>query len=336
MSGKFFDGIRKKNHIVRNIAKRSTLTISGGAALAAIALVAGPAHAAPTLTAATALQEQAAPQSQRPAPLPAPQFEAGGWLGLGIEEVTPEKATELKLAPAHGVVISQVAEGSPAAKAGLKQNDVITEYNGQRVEGAVEFRRMVRETPVGHTAQISIWRDAHAQTLSVEVGSYPAEMGGGFSGVMPRMFSRPGERQQSPGENFNFRAPVQAPMLGVSAQDISGQLGEYFGAPGGEGVLVTEVRAGSAGEKAGLHAGDVIAKVNGERVRNREELRDRLRAAVGDKSAAKNVTLGVIRKGAETAIAVQPEMFERPIGPRNGRPRNPAPGPDGLEHRIPL
>ena len=51
---------------------------------------------------------------------------------------------------------------------------------------------------------------------------------------------------------------------------------------------------------------------------------------------SKNVTLGVIRKGAETAIAVQPEMFERPIGPRNGRPRNPAPGPDGLEHRIPL
>ena len=123
-------------------------------------------------------------------------------------------------------------------------------------------------------------------------------------------------------------------MLGVSAQDISGQLGEYFGAPGGEGVLVTEVRAGSAGDKAGLHAGDVIAKVNGERVRNREELRDRLRTAVGDKSSAKNVTLGVIRKGTETAIAIQPEMLESP--PRNGRPRNPAADPNGLEHRIPL
>ena len=337
MSGKFFDGIRKKNHSVRNIAKRSTLTISGGAALAAIALVAGPAHAAPTLTAATAPQEQAAPQSQAqraPAPLPAPQFEAGGWLGLGIEEVTPEKAMELKLAPAHGVVVSQVAEGSPAAKAGLKQNDVITDYNGQRVEGAVEFRRMVRETPVGHTAQISIWRDAHAQTLSVEVGSYPAEIGRGFQGAMPRMFARPGQRQPFPGENFNFRAPAQTPMLGVSAQDLSGQLGEYFGAPDGEGVLITEVHAGSAGEKAGLRAGDVIAKVNGERVRNREELRDRLRTAVGDKSSAKNVTLGVIRKGTETAIAIQPEMLESP--PRNGRPRNPAADPNGLEHRIPL
>src|ERR1700681_1043724 len=68
MSGKFFDGIRKKNHSVRNIAKRSTLTISGGAALAAIALIAGPAHAAPTLTAATAPQEQTAPQSQAQPP----------------------------------------------------------------------------------------------------------------------------------------------------------------------------------------------------------------------------------------------------------------------------
>ena len=101
-------------------------------------------------------------------------------------------------------------------------------------------------------------------------------------------------------------------------------------------VLVTEVHAGSAGEKAGLQAGDVIAKVNGERVRNREELRDRLRTAVGDKSAAKNVTLGVIRKGTETAIAIQPEMFERPMGPRNGRPRNPAADANGLDHRIPL
>ncbi len=320
------------------VAGKSTLTIFGGAALAAVALVASPAHAAPALVVAHAVQEQAAPQSQaqRAAPLPAPQFEAGGWLGLGIEEVTPEKAMELKLAPAHGVVVSRVAKGSPAAKAGLKQNDVITEFNGQHVEGAVEFRRLVRETPVGHMAQMSIWRDANAQTLSVEVGSYPAEMGGGFSGVTPRMFSRPGERQASPGENFNFRAPAQAPMLGVSAQDLSGQLGEYFGVPDGEAVLVTEVHAGSAGEKAGLHAGDVIAKVNGERVRNREELRDRLRAAVGDKSAAKNVTLGVIRKGTETAIVIQPEMLGPARGPRNGRPRNPAADANGLDHRIPL
>lgn len=320
-------GMRKR------ISTRSAVT----ATLAAISLVAGPAYTAPALAASRGLQEQAAPPSQaQRAPLPAAQFEAGGWLGLGIAEVTPEKAMQLKLVPAHGVMVSQVAEGSPAAKAGLKQDDIITEYNGQRVDEAVQFRRMVRETPVGHTVQMSIWRDAHAQTLSVEVGSYPREMGGGFSGAMPRMFQRPGERQTSPDENFGYGAPVQGPMLGVAAQDLSGQLGEYFGAPDGEGVLVTAVRAGSAAEKAGLHAGDVIAKVNGERVRNREELRERLRAAAGDNTAAKNVTLGVIRKGAETTVSVQPEMFQRPLGRGNGRPRNPAGGANGLDHRIPL
>ncbi len=224
--------------------------------------------------------------------MPAPQFEAGGWLGVAIAEVTPEKAKELKLSTAHGVVVSQIGENSPAAKAGLKKDDVITEYNGQRVEGAVEFRRMVRETPVGHTAQLTVWRDAHSQTLSVEIGSYPAGLKSGNepSSAGPRNFQREENRQrtQPPSdEYFDSRAAPPGPMLGVSAMDLSGQLGEYFGAPEGQGVLVTEVPKDSAGEKAGLRAGDVIAKVNGERIRNRAELREQLQHAVGDQSRNK-------------------------------------------------
>ena len=65
---------------------------------------------------------------------------------------------------------------------------------------------------------------------------------------------------------------TKRPTLGVSAQDLSGQLGSYFGAPDGQGVLVTDVRAGSAGEKAGLKAGDVITKLDGEPVHNVDEL----------------------------------------------------------------
>ncbi len=271
------------------------------------------------------------------AALSAPQFTAGGWLGVAISEVTPQKAKELKLDAPHGVIVSQVTENSPAAKAGLKKDDVITEYNGQRIEGAMEFRRLVRETPEGHTAQLSVWRDGHSQSMSVEIGSYPADLRSenALPGPEPRTFER-GERPgmapwspSAPEGYFDSQARPRGPMLGVSALDLSGQLGEYFGAPGGEGVLVTEVPKDSAGEKAGLHAGDVIAKVNGQRVRNRAELREQLRQAVGDNSNAKSVTLGVIRKGTEMAVNVQPEMA-RPLAIRNGRNRSSV-GP-----RIPL
>jgi membrane-associated protease RseP (regulator of RpoE activity) len=321
---------------------RTVLAGLGSAAMAAIFLAAFPTYGSsnavtPTPVTAKSQIQQLGSQSGSPGskapeatPLPAPQFDFGGWLGVGVEEVTPDKAKELKLAASRGVFVSQVSENSPAAKAGLKKGDVITEYNGERIEGTVQFRRMVRETPAGHAAQLSIWRDGRSQTLSAEVGGFPEELrnelrdnfrdgfgnGGGFSG--PRGPQGPGVPPPSRGGNFDFRGMSNTPMLGVSAQDLSGQLGEYFGVPDGEGVLVTEVHEDSAGEKAGLRAGDVIAKVNGQRVRNRAELRDQLRQALVDKTGAKSVTLGVIRKGTETAISIQPEMPQR-MAPRNGR-----------------
>jgi S1-C subfamily serine protease len=76
------------------------------------------------------------------------------------------------------VAISDVGANTPAAKAGLKKGDVITEYNDQHVEEIVQFRRMVQETPPGRTVQLSVWRDGHAQTISVEVGNVSARNSG--------------------------------------------------------------------------------------------------------------------------------------------------------------
>ena len=101
---------------------------------------------------------------------------------------------------------------------------------------------------------------------------------------------------------------------------MSGQLGSYFGAPEGEGVLVREVVSGSPAEKGGLKAGDVIIKVDGKRVRSTSELRSQLREKRESKDAetgrvnAKTVALSVIRKGAETTVNVeieQPKPIER-------------------------
>jgi serine protease Do len=228
-----------------------------------------------------------------------------GWLGVTIAEITSQKAKELKLPAERGVLLTEVEADSPAAKAGLKPNDVITEFNGQRVEGTVQFRRLVRETPPDRTVQLTLWRDGRAQNVSVQLGRRRERIEKRF-----RVF---------PPHDFDFDFDIQipeiiggyfgwgAPLLGVSVEDLTGQLGAYFGVPDGEGVLIREVKPGSPAEKAGLKPGDVIIKLDAQRVKTASELRAKLR----EKREQKSVSLAVIRKGVEMSLNVEIEPAKR-------------------------
>lgn len=240
--------------------------------------------------------------------------EGASWLGVELREVTSETAKDLKLPAERGVVVSSVVPDSPAAKAGLKENDVVTEINGQHVEGAIQFRRMIREIPAGRAVQLTLWRDGHAQTLSVTLGKgeerhqsfkvFTPGPGapGGFTFNMPEIPMVPpmewdGSRLLMGGQ----------PRLGIDAEDLNGQLGTFFGAPDGEGILVREVNPGSPADKAGVKAGDVITSVNGERVRTVGDLREKLAAKRGakEKDQAQNVKLGVLRNKSEVSLTVE-------------------------------
>jgi serine protease Do len=227
--------------------------------------------------------------------------DGSGWLGVEIGEVTPEKAKDLKLAGVRGVVVMDVEPDSPAKKAGVKESDVITQYDGQAVEGTVQFRRLVRETPAGRTVTLQIWRNGSPQSVPVELGDRSAFFEKKMKGKM-RDFDN-ALAFSMPNPDFSFSIPAmdgRSPLLGINAEDVSGQLGSYFGAPDGAGVLIREVRPGMAAAKAGLQAGDVIIKVDGKAVRNLADLRAQLR----DKGEQKSVTLGILRKGAEMSVAV--------------------------------
>jgi serine protease Do len=232
--------------------------------------------------------------------------EGPSWLGVETQEVTAEKAKELKLPAERGVVVAGVTEDSPAAKAGLKEKDVITEVNGQRVEGAAQFRRMIHEIPAGRTGQLTVWRDGRAQTISATLGKaeerHTTWMGatpGAFAFRMPdvQMPDMPsidlgGEMAMLPGGR---------PRLGIDAEDIGGQLGSFFGAPDGEGILVRSVNSGSAAERAGLKAGDVITTFNGERVRSLGDLRQKL----ASQSESKTAKIGVLRNKSDVTLTVE-------------------------------
>jgi serine protease Do len=234
--------------------------------------------------------------------------EGASWLGVESQEITSEKAKELKLPAERGVLLERIVSDSPAAKAGLRDNDVITEINGQRVEGAAQFRRMIREIPAGRSVQFTVWRDGKVQSIGVTLGK-SEDRGNMWFKTAPRAFSF-----QLPNIEMPEVAPMpdmdmgaygvlagSRPRLGIDAEDLSGQFGAYFGAPDGEGVLVREVNSGSPAEKAGVKSGDVITSLNSERIRSLGDLREKL----AGKRDEKTVKLGVLRNKSEVSITVE-------------------------------
>jgi serine protease Do len=290
---------------------KQTIFIAGGAAALGLVLMALPSPSVPLQQSAPDAQEApGAPQGPETA---IPQIrglrdmvisigEGNSWVGVETEEVNAEKVKELKLPAERGVFIEKVLPDSPAAKAGLKENDVVTEINGQSVEGTVQFRRMIHEIPAGRTAQLTVWRDGRAQTIAVTLGN--AEQGHrAWMQASPRVFSfHMPEMPVMPPMEWNGNLLFgEHPRLGIEAEDLEGQLGKFFGAPDGEGVLVQSVNAGSPAEKAGIKAGDVITSLNGERIRTVGELRAKLVAA----KDVKNVKVGLLRDKQEMTLTVE-------------------------------
>ena len=218
-------------------------------------------------------------------------FGGGTYLGVNLAEIDPNRAKELKLKEDYGVEITRVEENSPAEKAGVKPGDVVLEYNGQRVEGMEQFGRMVRETPPGREVKLTISRNGAAQTLTAMLGSRKLR----FSANFPPGFEAPEFRMPDIPQMFTT---LRSPMLGVEAESIDGQLAQYFGVS--EGVLVRTVMKGSAAEKAGVKAGDVILRLDDMKVVTPVEISGHLRAARG-----KPVAVSLMRDRKEISVTVE-------------------------------
>jgi serine protease Do len=233
--------------------------------------------------------------------------EGGTWLGVRLEDLAAEKAKELKLAGEYGVIVKDVEEDSPAAKAGVAKGDVIVEFAGEKVRSATQLRRLVRETPPDRTVTLLVNRAGQTKTLSAKL---EAREGGAFEmHVAPPMPRVPDI--EIPEFDFVWRA--RGARLGISGDELTPQLATYFGVKQGKGVLVREVVVGSAAEKAGLKAGDVIVAVDGKEVATVSKLR---RALAGDDEEKRKVTLTIVRDKREQTLTVELEPAER-IGPRH-------------------
>jgi hypothetical protein len=225
----------------------------------------------------------------------------GSYLGVDTEDVTTERLGALHLKEERGVEVTMVDQDAPAGKAGIKEHDVILTVNDQQVQSVEQLRRLIREIPPGRTISVGISRDGQPMTLHAQLA----------------------ERKKMPDMNFNFNPNINIPAIhippinipeidvpnivvlhaprssGMMIENLTPQLGEYFGVKGGNGVLVRSVEKGGRAEQAGIHAGDVIVKINGSAVNDCSDFSRLLRSRTTQKA-----TVTVMRERREQTLTL--------------------------------
>lgn len=230
----------------------------------------------------------------------------GSQIGVTIRDVEDTDAKNNKLSAPTGVVIEEVSEESPAAKAGLKKGDIVIEFDGERVRSVRQFRRLVQETPPGRKTQTGVMRSGQRMNVTVEprdgndfvfadgklsvlqdlARDFPFDVPRPATPAPPAAPKPPAPPAFPDFDTFVWRSNNS---LGITVGDLSQQLAEYFGTK--DGVLVTSVADDSAAFKAGIKAGDVITSFNGSEVTSPSDLRRRIQALHdGDE-----FTVGVMR-----------------------------------------
>jgi S1-C subfamily serine protease len=246
---------------------------------------------------------------------------SGGYLGVYLGDVSEDHARELGLKEVRGAVVGRVEEGSPAAKVGLQENDVILSFNHQPVQNRAHFHRLLIEAQPGSRVPLEISRRGVASNLEVVLGQRRSavvderqKLFGEANAMLAqaedsrrqaeeflqkgdgkraqelfeqeKAFRQESESRRAFVESQLREGKIQTPAtlrrfgyginaaryhLGLSVSPLGEQLAGFFNVAKG-GVLVTEVRAGELGERAGLKAGDCIVSVNGESVRSAADL----------------------------------------------------------------
>ncbi|MCA1564081.1 MAG: PDZ domain-containing protein [Acidobacteria bacterium] len=245
----------------------------------------------------------------------------------------------------RGVAVREVLPDSPAAKAGLQKNDVILRFDGEQVSSVQKLQRLINESAPEHTARLSISRNGSEQEVSVTLGKREARGPGAFGnfnfpGVQEFNFdagelkrraqelSRNSEewkkrakewergseemrkglekfRAEGFGDNFRLVYGAGGRRIGITTQNLTDQLANYFGVSGRDGLLVTSVAENSPASKAGLKAGDVVTEVDGTRLKNASEL-----ARALNRRDEGEVSLTVVRDRKTRTVKVTPDRTQ--------------------------
>jgi serine protease Do len=200
-----------------------------------------------------------------------------GWLGVTIQEVTPDLAKSFGLKEKKGALVAQVSPGSPAEKAGIEQGDIILEFDGKKISEANDLPRIVASTPVGKSSDLKLSREGKVMDRSIKVGE-----------------------MNEKGEAARVSSPQ--PSLGITVQNLTPEIAQELGLKKSGGVVVTQVESGSPADEAGIQTGDVIREVNRKPVKNADDFLERIQKIKGQD----NILLFIQRGENRLFAAVKP------------------------------
>jgi serine protease Do len=210
-----------------------------------------------------------------------------GWLGVQIQQVTPELAKSLHLPKESGALVADVTAGGPAAKAGFKQGDVILSFNGHDISKVRDLPIVVAETPVGKTAPVKVWRQNAETTLSAEIAAMPDNL-----------------QLSQNGRDGNGGSASPSSALGLRLAPLTDELRQQLHiGKSVKGVVVVNVTDGSPLAEFGLQRGDVIVTIDQEPATSAKQVTDRLTEAKNAKSD-KNVLILLNRRGVNQYVAL--------------------------------
>ncbi len=200
-----------------------------------------------------------------------------GWLGVLIQKVTPALADSLGLDEPNGALVAEVMEGSPADVAGLKRGDIITTFNGERIEDYGELSRLAARTDPKTTVKLGVIRQGKPKQFKLKIGLYPK------------------------GE-IAFNKNKQLDKLGMRVGNISAEMRGYLD-DNQAGVVILDIEAGGPAAEAGLQSGDIILEVNRQPIKNTKDYWAKLQQ-LDDKET---ILFLLLKNGATRFVAVKPE-----------------------------
>ncbi len=208
-----------------------------------------------------------------------------GWLGVSIQELSPELAAQFGITETKGVLVSDVMEDSPAKKAGFERADVIVEFDGKPMDSPTHLRNAVAQTPLGKKVSIKLIRDKKHKTLDVTIVEQPKSIA-----------------QAGSDESEEPIAPTGV-LSDLEVHELTEELAGRYGIKSSErGVVVTRVKPGSTAEEIGVREGDLILEVNRKVVTSLKTY-ERLRAGLSKDQA---VLLLVKRQGRSLYLTLRP------------------------------
>jgi serine protease Do len=212
-----------------------------------------------------------------------------GWLGVQIQQITPEIANSIGLKSDHGAIVADVTPNSPAAKAGIKQGDVILKYNGHEIDKLHDLPLLVADTQANSKVDMTVWRNGKEQQLQTNVGQMPSDT-----------------RQVASNDQGNSepRATAdRASALGLQLATLDQQTRQRLHLKGNvKGVVVTKVASDSQAGQLGIEPGDVIVAINQQPVTTPTEAAQKLKQA--QQSGDKNLLLLMNRRGINQYIGL--------------------------------